>query len=315
MNLKGRDVLSVKDFTKDEVEHIFDLTDKYVLIAYNARGCKTDVLNGKVLATLFFSESTRTQFSYQSAMTKLGGGWIGFAGTAGTSYERGEDFADGIHMYDSFADAIAIRHPKSFWATKAAEVAEKPVINCGDGTNEHPTQMFLEVYAFRKLLGELAGKTITLAGELKGNRVPHSLVYGFAMFNMNIILAAPKGREMPEEITKDLKRRYNAKIREIDLLNLKEVIKESDVLEAIPILRDFFADPKEYKKYHGVFRIDVKLLRETKAEEDLIVYDPMPRRGELARDVDETKWQRSWDVYKFAIPSRMAVLAAIIAGE
>ncbi len=312
VSLEGRDILAVKDFTREEITKILDVTDDFIKIAYNARGHKLDLLQGKVLATLFFSPSTRTQFAFQSAMLKLGGGYVGFSGIAGTSYARGEAFEDGIRMYDSFADIICIRHPEPFSAADAARVAEKPVINCGDGTNEHPTDCFHELSVIRRRFGKLEGKTIVMVGDLKSVRTAHSLSYGCAIFDMNMIFAAPKGREMPEEITKELKRRYNAKITEIDVSELKNAIKEADILYEVPVLPDFFKDKEEYERCHGTYKVDLALLREAGVKDDFLVLHPLPRHDELARDIDATNYAGYWEKYRIAIPQKMALLSLIL---
>lgn len=307
------------DLSKEEIGHIWNLTDKYSQINYNADGPKIDLLSGKVLASLFFTESTRTQFSYQSSMLKLGGNYSGFSGVKGTSYESGEPLEDGIHMYDSFCNVIVMRHPEKESVYRAAEVAESPVINCGNGTDEHPTQAILELYAWREFLGGLAGKKIMVAGELKGNRVPHALVPAMAMFDVDIFLAAPKGRNIPKEVEKQAKKDYNGNITKIgmvppDFSDLKDVMPKIELFEVMPVLERFFPSSEEFESFQDSFNINLEFL-EKYGRDDLKVTHPMPRMRGLSHDVDDSKYCYYWKLYRYAIPNRMAVLASILAGE
>jgi aspartate carbamoyltransferase catalytic subunit len=315
LSFAGKDIIEVKDFSKDQIQHVFEVTDRFDPLSKKS----PKLLDGRVMASLYFEPSTRTQFGFETAMLRLGGSCIGTSSTSGTSYEKGEDFLDGIRMIDLMADVMLIRHPEDGAVKKAADVAEIPIINCGDGSNEHPTQCFLELYTIRKLKRKLENLNIAFMGDLNGTRTTHSLVYGCAMFNMKLTFVSPKPLAMPEQIVSDLKSRYDAKI---DVKDPREAIRQADILYiASNIMTSRFADSKgystyvnyvlpEYEKIKSEYYINLEKLKE--AKEDLLVIHPLPRRGELSTDVDDTKYCGYWEMYRFAIPLRMACLALVL---
>jgi aspartate carbamoyltransferase catalytic subunit len=309
MTLKGKDIIHARDFTKKEVDRLFELTDEFDLIDNRQKPCR--IAEGKVLATLFYDPSTRTQFSFQSAMARLGGSYIGWSGTAGTSHEKGEEYEDGLRMMDKFADVIVIRHPQENAAQTAANVLNVPVINCGDGNNQHPTQCVLELYTIKRLKGEIKGLSVSLMGDPLHMRVIHSLVYGLALYDANIILVSPKELTLPEEMIMELKQKYHAKIQ---LMDVNEAIATSDVLYLTPIAEYRFKGTEKalYEKFKDTYNINLETLRDAGAKKDLLVLHPLPRFKELSRDIDNTSHQGYFKMYDFAIPSKMAFLATIL---
>jgi len=309
LTLRGRDVIHVRDFTKKEIDRLLELTDEFDQMC--RKGMKSKMAEGKILATLFYSPSTRTQFAFQAAMARLGGSNIGWAGTAGTSHEKGEEYTDGLRMMEKFADLIAIRHPQENATQTAADVVGVPVINCGDGDNQHPTQCFLEVYAIKKLRGEIKGFNVSVMGDLLHMRVAHSLVYGLAMYGANIILVSPRELMLPEEITKELKEKYNAKIQ---LMEVDEAIAASDVLYIMPMMEYRFKGEEKamFERFKNAYHISLDTLKKAGAKQDLLILAPLPRLDELARDIDETRYQGYFKMYEYAVPSKMAVLASIL---
>src|SRR5881409_3400668 len=159
----GRDIVSIRDFSRREVDHVFDMAE--VMEPLVKKGC--DMLHGRIMATLFFEASTRTRLSFESAMTRLGGTALGFAETKGTSVEKGENLADTVRVTEKYADVLVIRHPLEGAARMAAEFASVPVINAGSGAEEHPTQALLDLYTMRKELGKIDGLNIGLIGDLR----------------------------------------------------------------------------------------------------------------------------------------------------
>lgn len=318
VSFAGKDIIEVKDFSKSQIEHVFEVTEKQFEPKWKNKG-HSDLLKGKLMASLYFEPSTRTQFGFETAMLKLGGSCIGTSSTSGTSYEKGEDFLDGIRMIDLMADLIMIRHPENGIIRKAAEVAEVPIINCGDGSNEHPTQCFVELYTIKKLRGKLENMNIAFMGDLRGSRTTHSIVYGCAMFGMKMTFVSPEALKMPERIIDDLKRGYSAQIVEA---TPKQAIEQADILYiASNIMTSRFADSKgystfvdyivpEYEKIKSEYYVNLEKLKN--AKDSLLVIHPLPRRGELSTDVDNTKYCGYWDMYRFAIPIRMACLALVL---
>ena len=189
VSLKGKDLVSIRDLTKEEMELILSETDKMIPIARGEQSSK--ILKGKILATLFFEPSTRTRMSFETAMQRLGGGIIGFASIEGTSIMKGETLSDTIRVVEGYADIIVLRHPAEGSARLAAEISSKPIINGGDGAGQHPTQTLLDLYTIKREAGEIEGKKVVLLGDLKYGRTVQSLAYALAMFNAEIGLVSP----------------------------------------------------------------------------------------------------------------------------
>jgi len=307
VSLKGKDLVSIRDLTKEEMELILSETDKMIPIARGEQSSK--ILKGKILATLFFEPSTRTRMSFETAMQRLGGGIIGFASIEGTSIMKGETLSDTIRVVEGYADIIVLRHPAEGSARLAAEISSKPIINGGDGAGQHPTQTLLDLYTIKREAGEIEGKKVVLLGDLKYGRTVHSLAYALAMFNAEIGLVSPPTLRMPEEILKDLKE-IGAKIKEYS--SLKEAIKEADVLYVTRIQKERFPDPTEYLKVAGSYKVDLKILKD--AKENLIIMHPLPRVDEIDPSVDETKHAKYFLQSFYGVPVRMALLKLILVG-
>ncbi len=306
-SLKGRDIISIRDLSKEEIELILSEADKMLPIAEGRE--TSEILRGKILATLFFEPSTRTRLSFETAMLRLGGGVIGFSTTEGTSVMKGESLSDTIKVVEGYADVIVIRHPYEGSAKLAAEVSAKPVINGGDGAGQHPTQTLLDLYTMKREAGGIDDKIIVLLGDLKYGRTVHSLSYALALFNTEIRLVSPPSLKMPEEIIRDLKE-LGAKVKEYT--SLKEAIRDADILYVTRIQKERFPDPTEYIKVAGSYRIDLTILRDVK--ESLIIMHPLPRVDEIAPDVDKTKHAKYFIQSFYGVPVRMAILKLILVG-
>jgi aspartate carbamoyltransferase catalytic subunit len=306
MNLKGRDIMHARDFSKDECDYILDLTDYFYS---HKRKELNRIATDRIIALLFFEPSTRTSFAFEAAIHHLGGGCLGESGVETTSYKKGESFTDGIRMVDKFCDLIVMRHPEQGAPQKAAEVADVPVINCGDGNNQHPTQPLLELYAIKKLKGDVSGLNVVLMGDLKHMRVDHSIAYTLAMYGNHVIYVSPPELTMPEEITDELRTRYNAKI---SVMDPPEALEIADVVYITPIAKRRFEDPKEYEKFAslGTYQINRKVLQ--RAKKDLLVLAPLPRYEELSTEIDNTPCQGYFKMYEYAVSSKMAILSAVL---
>jgi len=266
----------------------------------------SDMLRGKMLATLFFEPSTRTRLSFESAMLRLGGSAIGFAEPKVASVEKGENLADTVRVVESYADVLAVRHPLEGAARVAAEFASVPVINAGSGAEEHPTQALLDLYTMVKEKKSIDGLSIALVGDLRYGRTVHSLSYALSNYKVKLYLISPESLRMRREVLETVKGR----MRVVEKTVLEEVVPELDVLYVTRIQKERFPDPAEYAKVKGVYKIDLTLLKN--AKEDMIVLHPLPRVDEIAAEVDETPHARYFQQVWNGIVTRMVLLALIL---
>jgi len=298
---KGRDVISIRDFSKKDIEHVLKTAEK-LENELKKRGA-LDYAKGKILATLFFEPSTRTRLSFESAMHRLGGNVIGFAEASTSSVKKGESLRDTIKTVEQYSDVIVIRHPKEGAARLAAEVAEIPVINAGDGSNQHPTQTLLDLYTIKKEFGGIDGLKIGLLGDLKYGRTVHSLSEALAFYDIELYLISPELLKMPRHIIEEL-REKGVKIYETS--DLEKVIGELDLLYVTRIQKERFPDEQEYLKVKGSYVIDCALL--ARAKEGLKIMHPLPRVDEIHPEVDKSKHAIYFRQVFSGVPVRMALL-------
>ena len=304
---KGRDVISILDFTRGEIEHIFK-----VALRMEKRGKRAPaLLKGKLLATAFFEPSTRTRFSFETAMHRLGGSVIGFSGAEGVSLAKGENLADTIRMLDAYADIIVMRHYLEGAAKLAAGISVAPVINAGDGSKHHPTQAMIDLYTIWRELGKIDGLSIGLVGDLRYGRAASSLIYGLTKFEPEkLFLVSPTLLE-PKNEMKDFLKNSGLKFSQSD--NLDEAIEEVDVLYVTRIQKERFPDPAEYEKVKGSYQISPELLQ--RAKERTILLHPLPKVDEIDIRVDNTKFARYFKQATYGVPVRMALLALLLGAE
>lgn len=302
MEFKNRDIISIKDFTRAEIDYILETAKAMEPLARTG----SNMLSGKMLATLFFEPSTRTRLSFESAMLRLGGSAIGFAEPKGSSVEKGENLADTVRVVESYADVLALRHPLEGAARVAAEFASVPIINAGSGAEEHPTQALLDLYTMAKEKKSIDGLNIALVGDLRYGRTVHSLSYALSNYKVRLYLISPETLRMRREVLETIK----GKMKVLEKTGLEEVIPELDVLYVTRIQKERFPDPAEYAKVKGVYKIDLSLLKN--AKEDMIVMHPLPRVDEIAPEVDETPHARYFQQVWNGIVTRMALLALIL---
>jgi len=300
---RNRDVISARDFTRSDLEELFE-TARYM--EKYAKG-RLDVMRGKIMAVAFFEPSTRTRLSFEVAMKRLGGDVIGFWGAEGTSGEKGETLADTIRMLDAYSDVIVIRHRYEGAAKLAAEVAESPVINGGDGAFNHPTQAMLDVYTIWREFGYVDGLNIGLLGDLRHARTINSLLEILTNFNVKVYLISPEYlRPRAETIdyvqSKGLKLSFHT--------NVEEVIEEFDVMYVVRIQKERFIDPLEYEKVKGSYRVTLDMLR--KAKKTLIILHPLPRVDEIDPKVDATSHAKYFRQAALGVPLRMALIYLIL---
>ena len=266
----------------------------------------SDMLHGKILATLFFEPSTRTRLSFEAAMNKLGGTAIGFAEPKVAAIKKGENLADTIRVVENYADVLVLRHPLEGAARLAAEFADVPVINAGSGAEEHPTQALLDMYTILKEKGTIDGLNITLMGDLRYGRTVHSLAYALSLYNVKLFLVSPELLRMRKEVSEAIKK----KIEVVEGTAIEDVLPETDVLYVTRIQEERFPDPAEYAKVSGTYKIDVNTLKA--AKEDMIIMHPLPRVDEIANEVDNTPHARYFQQVWNGIVTRTALLALIL---
>jgi len=302
LEFEGRDIISIKDFSREEIDYILEISQAMEAIA----GKGSNMLNGRILATLFFEPSTRTRLSFEAAMHKLGGSTIGFAEAEIASVKKGENLADTVRTVENYADVIAIRHPLEGAARLAAEFAKAPIINGGSGAEEHPTQALLDLYTIRKEKGKIDGLKIALVGDLRYGRTVHSLAYALSLYNIELYLVSPESLKMRREVLQTIKE----KIPVTEKTGLEKIVSLVDVLYVTRIQRERFPDPAEYIKVKGSHKIDMETLSE--AKEGLIILHPLPRVDEIAAEVDNTPYARYFQQVWNGIVVRMALLALIL---
>jgi aspartate carbamoyltransferase catalytic subunit len=302
LEFEGRDIISIKDFSREEIDYILKIAQAMEPIALKG----SDMLRGKILATLFFEPSTRTRLSFEAAMHKLGGSTIGFAEAEIASVKKGENLADTVRTVENYADVIAVRHPLEGAARLAAEFAKVPIINGGSGAEEHPTQALLDLYTIMKEKGKIDGLKIALLGDLRYGRTVHSLAYALSLYNIELYLVSPESLKMRREVIQTIKE----KIPVTEKTSIEKIVSLVDVLYVTRIQKERFPDPAEYIKVKGSHRIDMKTLSE--AKEGLIILHPLPRIDEIAAEVDNTPYARYFQQVWNGIVVRMALLALIL---
>jgi aspartate carbamoyltransferase catalytic subunit len=302
VEFKGRDIISIEDFSQQEINHILEVTKSMEPLAKTG----SDMLKGKILATLFYEPSTRTRLSFEAAMLKLGGSNIGFSEPEVTSVRKGENLADTIRTVENYADVIALRHSLEGSAKLAAELSKVPVINGGTGAQEHPTQAFTDLYTMRKEKGKIDGLKIALVGDLRYGRTVHSLAYALALYNIKLYLVSPESLRMRKDVLETIKN----KIPVTENADLEEIMPQIDVLYVTRIQKERFPDAAEYTKVKGAYKIDLKTLKD--AKKDMIILHPLPRVDEIAPEVDATPQARYFQQVWNGIVVRMALLALVL---
>jgi len=301
LEFRGRDIISIKDFTREEIDYILKIASAMEPIAKSG----SDMLHGKTLATLFFEPSTRTRLSFEAAMHKLGGSAIGFAEAEIASVRKGENLADTVRVVENYADVIAVRHPLEGAARLAAEFSQVPIINAGSGGEEHPTQALLDLYTIWKELGKIDGLTIALVGDLRYGRTVHSLAYALSLYDVKLHLVSPELLRMRREVLDTI----GGRIRVTERTALEDLSKV-DVLYVTRIQKERFPDAAEYAKVKGSYKIDLNLLKD--AKKDMIILHPLPRVDEISPEVDATPHARYFQQVWNGIVTRMALLALIL---
>jgi aspartate carbamoyltransferase catalytic subunit len=296
-------IISIRDFSKDDLDQIYSKTDEIIKMNPEQR---REIARGKTLGYLFFEPSTRTRLSFQSAMALIGGTSFGFADSTSSSIQKGESLADTVKIMAGYADAIVLRHSLDGSSKFAAEISDKPIINGGSGTEEHPTQAIQDLYTIRKELGKIDGKNIGIVGDLKYGRTVYSLLYGLSNYDVNVHLISPESLKIRSDSTYNLKQ--NLTFTESE--NLDDHIEDLDVLYVTRIQKERFPDEEEYVKVKGSYVIGQDVVN--KMKEDAILLHPLPRIDEISTDVDSAKQAKYFQQAEYGKFTRAAILSLLL---
>lgn len=296
-----RSLISITDLTKEEIVRITELA------AYFEEHPYEPLLSGRVIASLFFEPSTRTRLSFESAINRLGARVIGFSDTANTSVSKGETFHDTIQVIVNYCDMIVMRHSLEGAPRYASEFSKVPIVNAGDGANQHPSQTLLDLYSIKKTQGRLDDINIVMIGDLKYGRTVHSLLQALSNFNARFTFVAPPELRMPEEY-KQFLRDHN--LRYTETTEIGDAIRDADIVYMTRVQRERFTDPMEYERVKNVYVLKNSMLEGTK--ETMKILHPLPRVGEIDPDVDANPKAYYFNQTENGVYTRMAIISYLL---
>ncbi len=294
-----KDIISIRDLDKDKLEKIFESTEKILKLSPNER---REISRGQTLGYLFFEPSTRTRLSFQAAMASIGGTSLGIADITSSSTQKGESLADTVKIMSIYSDVLVLRHSLDGSSRFAAEVSEKPVINAGSGTEEHPTQAIQDLFTIKKEKKKIDGLKIGIVGDLKYGRTVYSLLSGLSNYDVDVHLISPESLRIRTDSIYEIKK----KISFTESTDIEEYIDDLDVIYVTRIQKERFPDEEEYLKVKGSYVIGLDLLQ--KMKEDSIILHPLPRLDEIATDVDKTKHAKYFQQAEYGKHTRAALL-------
>ncbi len=301
INLKNRSLVSITDYSKEDILKILDIAEDF------EKDQRQKILTNHVIASLFFEPSTRTRLSFESAVQYLGGSIIGFASEGTSSVRKGETLKDTILTVSNYSDLIVMRNPMDGSARFASEVSPVPIINAGDGANQHPTQCLLDLFSIRKTQGTMEDIHIALVGDLKYGRTVHSLVQALSLFNATFHLVSPESLKLPSGVKKWIK---DAGLEYFQYTELSDVIPFADIIYMTRIQGERFPDPMEYEKVKNSYILNNSMLE--KSKETTRVLHPLPRINEISEDVDDSPKAYYFQQAKNGVYVRQALIAAIL---
>ena len=304
-NFAGSDILSTADFSREDIEHIIEVSEQFMPVALKEK--TSNLLEGKLMAALFYEPSTRTRLSFEAAMNRLGGRVLTVVGSEYSSLSKGETLWDTGKMIEKYVDVIVMRHPQPGSPREVAESANVPVINAGDGSGEHPTQALLDVFTMTREHKKIDGLTIALVGDLKYGRTVHSLSHLLSHFDVKLILVSPDKLRMPAEITDLLKKK---KVAFEETERLEFALKNAQVLYDTRVQKERFADVNEYEKYKHYYVLTRNLVEQFNPK--LTIMHPLPRVGEINRDVDDLPGAAYFRQAQNGEAVRMSLLAMVL---
>ncbi len=299
--MKNKSLISINDYTKEDYAKILDLAEEF------EKDPNQKLLENYVIASLFFEPSTRTRLSFESAIQRLGGRIVGFSEASSTSVSKGESLKDTIQTVSNYSDLIIMRHPIEGSARYASEVSDVPVINAGDGTNQHPTQCLLDLYSIRKTQGTLENLNIFLVGDLKYGRTVHSLLIAMSEYNPTFNFISPPSLRMPDEYKMLLDEKG---IKYYEHETFTDIISVADIMYVTRVQKERFADPMDYEKVKHSYILQNKHLQNTK--DNLRILHPLPRVNEISTDVDANPKAYYFTQALNGVYTRMAIMSLIL---
>jgi len=299
----GKNIISVRDLDKQKLESIFDATNKIIDMGGDQR---REIARGKTLGYLFFEPSTRTRLSFEAAMALLGGTSIGIADVLSSSIHKGETLGDTVKIISGYCDVLALRHSLDGSSRFAAEVSNKPVINAGSGTEEHPTQTIQDLFTIRKEKKKIDGLKIGIVGDLKYGRTVYSLLYGLSNYDVDVHLISPESLRIRSDSTYVIKKELSY----TESTTLDDYIDDLDVLYVTRIQKERFPDEEEYANVKDSYVIGLDMIK--KMKDDAIILHPLPRVDEISTDVDKTKQAKYFEQAEYGKYTRAALLGLIL---
>jgi aspartate carbamoyltransferase catalytic subunit len=299
--MNNHSLVSIDDLTTEEILNILDLAAEF------EKNPSQPLLSGKVIATLFFEPSTRTRLSFESAINRLGGKIVGFSDSGSSSVSKGETLHDTIKMVSNYSDLIVMRHPVEGSARFASEISSVPVINAGDGANQHPTQTLLDMYSIRKTQGTLDNLNIFMVGDLKYGRTVHSLMMAMSRWNTTFNFISPDELKMPDEFKLYLD---NLGLKYYEHSDFTDIISRADIIYMTRVQKERFSDPIEYEKVKNVYVLKNSMLANTKP--NMRILHPLPRVNEIHTDVDSNPKAYYFEQALNGVYTRQAILCSLL---
>ena len=298
-----KDIISIRDLNKEKLETIFAATEKILQMDPNER---REIARGKTLGYLFFEPSTRTRLSFQAAIASLGGTSLGIADVSSSSTQKGESLADTVKIMSIYSDALVLRHSLDGSSRFASEVSQKPIINAGSGTEEHPTQAIQDLFTIKKEKKKIDGLNIGIVGDLKYGRTVYSLLQGLGNYDVNVHLISPEALKIRSDSIYEIKKHLSF----TESTSLEDYIDDLDVVYVTRIQKERFPDEEEYLKVKGSYVIGLDILQ--KMKDDAIILHPLPRLDEISTDVDKTKNAKYFTQAEYGMHTRAALLGLIL---
>lgn len=299
--MKNKSLVSINDYSKEEQLQILELAKSF------EENPVQEILKDHVIASLFFEPSTRTRLSFESAVNRLGGKIVGFSEATNTSVKKGESLRDTILTIANYSDLIVMRNPIEGSARFASEISPVPIINAGDGANQHPTQTLLDLYSIQKTQGKLDNLHVAMVGDLKYGRTIHSLVIALCNYNTTFHLVSPVELKLPSSVKMHIKEK---KLTYHQYTTMDEVIPQADILYMTRIQRERFSDPLEYERIKNSYNLDASMIRNTK--ENFKVLHPLPRVNEININVDSNPKAYYFEQALNGVFVRQALMVSIL---
>ena len=294
-----KDIISIKDYSKEQLEKIFTFTDKIMQLDPIQR---REICKGTTLGYLFYEPSTRTRLSFDSAMASIGGNSLGISNISSSSTQKGESLADTVKIMSIYSDILVLRHTLDGSSRFASEISEKPVINAGSGTEEHPTQAIQDLFTIKKEKKKIDGLKIGIVGDLKYGRTVYSLLYGLGNYDVDVRLISPESLRIRSDSTYEIKKNLDF----TESTQLEDHIDELDVLYVTRIQKERFPDEEEYLKVKGSYVVGLDIVNQMK--DDSIILHPLPRIDEISTDVDKSKNAKYFQQAEYGKHTRAALL-------